>query len=310
MNLFSTKQLYMKACLKTNSLHEMTDEELQRLQGLLRRMYIDIEGVCEKYGLRMMVAYGTVLGALRHNGFIPWDDDIDLLMPRKDYELFVNIYADELPSKYKVYAPNSKHGPIYRFAKVVDTTTRFTNSPEKATEKNGIFIDIFPLENAVLNKYKCRWIQLKACFLMYVATSTANIENKNRENRLLMCSTFSGAFNYYFRRIIGYLFCWKTKEQWYNIFDKAVSKYPESGYYMIPSGGSRFKYFMPMKRDIFLPTKRMKFDDIVVNVPNNPEMHCEMEYGNWQRIPPENERWKHFIREIKFDVDKEKKTKV
>ena len=292
----------MQVCRKSNDLHVMTDEERSGLQAHLRKMYLDIEEVCKRHNLQMMVAYGSVLGALRHKGFIPWDDDIDLLMPRKDYDLLVNEYADELPTKYKIYSPNSKNGPIYRFAKVVDTTTRFTSTPEKATERNGIFVDIFPLENAVTDKLHIRWIQIKACFLMYVATSVVGWRSKSKASRRLMTSSFAGAINYFLRQAIGFFFNWRNPNKWYDVFDKAVTGLPESGYYMVPSGGADIKYFTPMPKDMFLPTKRMPFDDIIVNVPNQPERHCEMEYGDWKRIPPENERWQHFIREIRFSV--------
>ena len=298
--MFNNRAIFMQACKNSKDLHVMTDEERNKLQAHLRQIYLDIEKVCQKHNLQMMVAYGTVLGALRHKGFIPWDDDIDLMMPRKDYDLLVNKYAEELPAKYKIFSPNSKYGPIYRFAKVVDTTTRFTLSPSIATEKNGIFVDIFPLENAFTGKLRIRWIQLKACFLMYVATSVANWRSESKEEKLLMTTSIAGSFIFYLRQSIGFLFSWRSPEKWYDTFDKAVTNNPESGFFMVPSGGPNYKYFMPMDRNIFLPTKRLPFDDIEVNVPNLPEVHCEIEYGDWHRIPPENERWQHFINEIKF----------
>ena len=221
----------MQACKNSKDLHVMTDEERNKLQAHLRQIYLDIEKVCQKHNLQMMVAYGTVLGALRHKGFIPWDDDIDLMMPRKDYDLLVNKYAEELPAKYKIFSPNSKNGPIYRFAKVVDTTTRFTLTPSIATEKNGIFVDIFPLENAFTSKLRIRWTQLKACFLMYVATSVANWRSESKEEKLLMTTSIAGSFIFYLRQSIGFLFSWRSPEKWYDTFDKAVTNNPESGFF-------------------------------------------------------------------------------
>lgn len=303
MNIFNTRALYLQACLNSKDLHAMTDDERRNLQAHLRQIYLDIEEVCQKHSLQMMVAYGTVIGALRHKGFIPWDDDIDLLMPRKDYDLLVNKYAEELPAKYKIFSPNSKNGPIYRFAKVVDTTTRFALSPSNATEKNGIFVDIFPLENAYTSKLRIRWIQLKACFLMFIATSVASWKSKSNEEKRLMTSSLAGSFVFYLRQSIGFLYSWRSPEEWYDTFDKAVTNNPDSGFFMVPSAGPNYKYFMPMDRNIFLPTRRMPFDDIEVNVPNLPEVHCEIEYGDWRRIPPENERWQHFINEIRFSLE-------
>ena len=129
--MLSTKDLYMKACMQSEELHAMTDEERSRLQEHLRKMYLEIEKVCDRHNLCMCTGYGTVLGAIRHKGFIPWDDDMDLLMPREDYDKLINLYADELPENLKIYAPNSKQKAIYRFAKVVDTNTRFYCCPVK-----------------------------------------------------------------------------------------------------------------------------------------------------------------------------------
>lgn len=281
----------------------MTNDELIRLQNHLKNMYLDIEKVCQNHNLQVMVAFGSIIGVLRHRGFIPWDDDIDLYMPRKDYDLLINEYANELPKKYKIFSPNSKHGPLSRFAKVVDTTTRFTLTPENANEKDGIFIDIFPLENACVNKFCIRWCQIKACFLMYVATSVANWKSKSKIEKKIMTSSLTISINYYIRQFIGFLFSWRSPAEWHNKFDKAMTGKPESGFFMSPSGGPQYKYFVPMEKDLYIPTKRMVFDDIEVNVPNQPEKLCEIEYGDWKRIPPECERWKHYINEIKFDLD-------
>ena len=97
----------MRMCHQSEELYVLTEDERHKLQAHLRKMYKEVERVCDRHGLTIMLADGSLLGAVRHSGFIPWDDDIDLNMPRKDYEEFINNYASELPSNYVVYAPNS-----------------------------------------------------------------------------------------------------------------------------------------------------------------------------------------------------------
>lgn len=300
--MLSTKDLYMKACMQSKELHAMTDEERTRLQAHLRMMYLEIEKVCDRHNLKMCTAYGTVLGALRHQGFIPWDDDMDLLMPREDYDKLINEYADELPKSFKIYSPNSKNGPIYRFAKVVDTKTRFLTPGAENTEKKGIFIDIFPLENALLSERKTKLFRFYTMFLMYVATSVDEYKSRNKEYKKMMCLSLDGKTNYYFRNFIGFLFSWRTPKGWYNRFDRFVTGHKYCGCFNIPSGGPHIRNFVPRKVEQYIPFKKMKFDEIDVYVPNNPEQHCVDYYGDWKQIPPVDQRWQHFIKEIKFEV--------
>ncbi len=299
--MLKTRDIYLEACNKSSELHQMTDEERMQLQAHLRKMYLEIEKVCDRHGLVMMTAYGTVLGAVRHQGFIPWDDDLDLLMPRADYDKLINEYADELPSNYRIYAPNSKNGPIYRFAKLVDINTRFLGPGSVDSEKKGIFVDIFPMENTPTCLFRVKIRRLIACGLMVIASSVDEASSENTFYKNLMCGTRKGKVAYNTRRFIGKCFSFFNSSKWYDIFDKFVQYRKDTGFWSVPSGESgKWRYFQPFAKELFVPVKRMMFDDIEVNVPNEPIKHCEIEYGDWQQIPSENERWQHFIKEIRF----------
>lgn len=286
--------------MESKELHVMTDEERYGLQSHLRMMYKEIEKVCERHSLKMCAGYGTVLGALRHQGFIPWDDDLDLLMPREDYDKFINNYADELPENFKIFAPNSKNGPITRFAKVVDTNTRFVGTSIIDDDKNGIFIDIFPLEGTSSNSLLIQMKFRLSCLLMLIASSVKQYEdsNKNELYRRLMSITPKGARIYRIRQCIGFFFSFFSSMRWFNLIDFYTRcKYINAGY-SVPVGGANVKYFQPLKEDMFFPAIKMRFDDIYVYVPNKAELHCELEYGDWKKIPSKAERWQHFIQEI------------
>lgn len=300
--MLNTKDLYMKACMRSKELHAMTNEERTRLQAHLRMMYLEIEKVCDRHNLRMCTGYGTVLGALRHKGFIPWDDDMDLLMPREDYDKLINDYADELPKNFKIYAPNSKNGPIERFAKVVDTTTKFYTPDKPEDERHGIFIDIFPLEGCSKYKYSIKVKHTIACFLMLVASCVRECETskKNKLYMQLMCTSQKGKRTYRIRHIIGKFFSLTGVNFWYGLVDKFTKCKDVKAGYNVPVGGSNIKYFKPIDADIYFPCKKVKFDDIEVYVPNQAEKHLEEEYGDWHWIPPVEDRWQHFLKELKF----------
>lgn len=300
--MLSTKDLYMKACMQSKELHAMTDEERTRLQAHLRMMYLEIEKVCNRHNLNMCAGYGTVLGAIRHQGFIPWDDDMDLLMPREDYDKFIQLYADELPDYLKVYAPNSKNGPITRFAKVVDVRTRFLDPGAADEECHGIFIDIFPLEGTSAHRMGI-WLKHKvSCFLMLIASSVMQYETSKRDDlyKRLMCSTRAGARTYTIRQWIGGLFSYRSANNWLNTVENFTRCKEVKAGYSVPVGGASIKYFQPVAKDIYFPAKKVKFDDIEIYVPKQAEKHCELEYGDWTWIPPVEDRWQHFLKEIRF----------
>ena len=289
----------MKMCMQSDRLHCMTNTERSLLQEHLRKMYVEIEKVCDRHGLIVMGAYGTVLGALRHKGFIPWDDDLDLFMPREDYDKLLHLYAAELPKEYKVFAPNGKNNPIYRFGKVVDTSTKFVMPvSDESQEWSGVFVDIFPLENTPTNKLLIQLRRLWLCFLMYVASSVAQYEDKASLYKELMCGNSEARRNYQFRNLVGQLFSFKKATQWYDCFDRHAQWKKHTGFYSVPSAGYSLKYFIPLKASMYVPVQKITFDGIEMNVPNEAEKHLCMEYGNWQRIPKGDEKWQHFIQKI------------
>lgn len=287
--------------MQSKELHAMTDDERSRLQAHLRGMYLEIEKVCDRHNLRVCLGCGNALGALRHKGFIPWDDDLDLLMPRKDYDKLINEYAKELPVQYKIYAPNSQNGPIYRFAKVVDTNTRFLGPGVPDNECHGVFVDIFPLENTTTNLFviKCNRICLMA--LMVIASSVAQYKSKNVFYRNLMCSTSKGCLTYYIRNTVGFLFGFFSAKRWYNIFDDFSKGHKETGFVNMPSNeAGLWKYFNPYSISMYFPAKKVMYDDIMAYVPNNAEKYLEIEFGDWHWIPPMEDRWQHFVKKIKL----------
>ena len=300
--MLSIRKAYTKACSQSDDVHSMTDDERQKLQAHLRKMYKDVEAVCDRHGLRFVAAFGSVLGALRHQGFIPWDDDMDILMPRADFNELVNKYADELPPQYRIYAPNTKNGPLTTcFGKVVDTSTRIISLGSSDDPKLGIFLDIFILENCPTNRLVRKIRQVKQNFFLLAATCTIGVECDTERNRKLMTSTPELESLYKKRRFIGKLFSFRSAKAWANSFDKAAQYKKETGYLCYPCGGPKERHHAPYPVEKFFPAKKMKFDDIEVYVPADPEWHCTISYGDWTRIPPVDQRDEHFIEEIRFN---------
>ena len=119
-------------------------DDIQELRQIQMGILDEVHRFCEAHGLRYFLSSGTLIGAVRHKGYIPWDDDIDIYMPREDYETFLNTYHDE-KGIYRAINPASESHYYYTFAKVVDQRTHMV---ERETEgyEIGVYMDIFPVD--------------------------------------------------------------------------------------------------------------------------------------------------------------------
>ena len=122
---------------------------LKEIQYLEFEILKYIKNVCEQNGLRYYLAYGTLIGAVRHQGFVPWDDDMDIQMPREDYLKFVAIVKKNPHPYYRLLSRETSNKYTYLWPKVIDTRTRMTQyGSYLEKEKIGLFVDIFLLDGA------------------------------------------------------------------------------------------------------------------------------------------------------------------
>ena len=129
-------------------MREIILEEAKKIEFDILKNIADF---CEKNNLRYFLAYGTLIGAVRHSGFIPWDDDIDIWMPREYYNRFKEIYYDE-NNVYKVVKPQDKISR-HSFVKVIDTrTAKIEKSIDYKNGYLGIDVDVFPLDGQPLTE--------------------------------------------------------------------------------------------------------------------------------------------------------------
>lgn len=123
------------------------DSKLRQLQLCELEILDEFVRVCEKYGLQYYLVGGTLLGAIRHQGFIPWDDDIDVAMPREDYDRFADVAAAELGPQFFYQCPETDPYYFLTYAKVRKNGTKIYEERFKNAQfHKGVFIDIFPLD--------------------------------------------------------------------------------------------------------------------------------------------------------------------
>ena len=139
---------------------------LRQQQERMTEMLLVVEAICKKHGIRYWIGSGTLLGAVRHGGYIPWDDDLDLEMMREDYLKLLKVMPKELPDKYVLQTHESDPNYFYAYAKLRDKKSHLeeTNHYDRIFKEQGIYIDIFPMEQA---PQPLRWISCRTLGFAY-----------------------------------------------------------------------------------------------------------------------------------------------
>jgi len=130
-----------------NKTLSISKSELKKIQNTLLEILIEVDRICRKNDIKYFLFAGTLLGAVRHKGFIPWDDDIDIAMPREDYEKFLQIVQKEPYSNYFLQNVITEIEAPFLFSKFrKDDTLLLEKAVMNKNIHHGIFIDIFPLD--------------------------------------------------------------------------------------------------------------------------------------------------------------------
>ncbi|KAA3143264.1 LicD family protein [Alistipes indistinctus] len=281
-------------------LHRMDEATRKKLQHELVGMYMDIQSVCRQHQLTVMLAGGSALGAARHSGFIPWDDDLDLMMPRKDYDLFLKIFGPSLSQKYILTSPNTLTHSKNLFAKIYKKGTEFLELQDIGTPfPHGIFVDIFPIENVPENKVVRIIKGLLADIISYVTVSVFYFRYGNRFFKEYMSANRRAKWNYRLRITIGFMFSFVSHRQWCNFFDSFVRSSHPGRYVTIPTGRKHYRGEIIERAKLFPPV-HADFECHQVKVPRDNDAYLKNLYGDYMKIPPVEHREQHYI--VRIDL--------
>lgn len=267
------------------------NEELTPLQNKLLEMLKWFHDYCCSNQIRYYAAGGTLLGAIRHKGFIPWDDDIDLVLPRPDYEKLISLFNEPM-NGYILETPYSGNKDyLYSFSKLYDTsTTLIENLRYKC--RRGVYIDIFPLDGLGNDEFYMRNFSKIDRWNMFLMTRTCAI----RKDR----PTYKNAAIIISRLIPSIII--DNKELAIKI-DRlaAMHDYESSDYVANVMGNYREKEIV--KKHIFGNPTLYTFENIEIFGAEHYDEYLTKIYGDWRKLPSKEKQVSHHDY-VELDLDK------
>ena len=266
--------------MRTIGLEEIKKIELDILK------YID--QVCKEKNLRYFLCGGTLLGAIRHKGFIPWDDDIDIMMPRSDYDLFVKFLKNS-SGKYRILTTEQKDY-YYNFSKVVDSETLLNEYNYKPIDDMGVYVDVFPLEGMPLDIEERVKHFNKLHKLRKRINSFSMLKPKLRRN---LFAYLKRSYLYKKNQKLDLL---KFQREYENLAKHY--NYDESEY-VYASGGAYGKKDIFL-RELFLNSIEIEFEGTTFIVPQCYDEYLKQLYGDYMQLPPIEKRISNHNYEAKY----------
>lgn len=246
---------------------------LKNIQVLYLELLRFIDNVCEKYNLEYCLTYGTLLGAIRHKGFIPWDDDCDILMIREDYNKFIEVLPKEI-KKYEFFKENcaltmlinSEDNFFPDFNNIYDKKLGHDNFFNQPGLGKSLFLQIGWLKPMV---------KLDIFPFDFINSESIDYYEKNYLGSKL-----------YFRNLYSQKNFSHDKE-FNKLFDELGYSYNSTEFIAEGIDASFSDNFPPFKKDLMFPTTRKEFDGYQLKCPNKSEELLKIWYGNYMEIPEE-----------------------
>lgn len=273
---------------------------LNDTQNYILHVTREVIRVMDELNIPYYMQGGTMLGSIRHGGFIPWDDDVDLGIPRADYERMLKIIADKLPENLELRTYDDETDHHYYFARIVDTRYQIRRMGSLEERLENVWVDLFPLDgmpNGTLarawHKMRLLIVRLKyhlSCF------EKVNIKRPGRpfiERAIIKVATITRVGKWFNMR--------KQLEK----MDRLLKKYPpeKSDYYVNFMGQTSYKFNEMFKKEIYGNKTLYPFEDMEMVGPEQYDAYLKSLYGDYMTPPKQSDRNAH-VSEL-VPVDKE-----
>lgn len=243
-----------------------------------------IDDICKSNHLNYYIAYGSLLGAVRHKGFIPWDDDIDIIMPRDDYRKFLNLVKKRqsvIDDRFYLIDLD-KAGYYYPFAKMVDNRT-VAKMEDNLTE-HGIWVDIFPIDGLPDNNITAK-LHINLCLFLraIVISMTTDFLGSDLGGKMLMKKVLNRL-----AKVVGMQRVTRFEE-------KVMQKYSDRKTKYVACLFSPYGQKEKVEASVLFKTTMLSFEGIDFQAPANWDEFLSRIYGNYMELPPEEKRRAHRI---------------
>ena len=255
--------------------------KLAHIQKLETEMLVEIDRICRKHNIKYFLAGGSMLGAVRHGGFIPWDDDLDLGMLREDFEKFHKVVKDELPPHLSYESPRHRHKNMaqYHFSKIrLNDTVFATAYSHRHDINNGIFVDIIVYDQA--SDWKMiTWLQTNFLFALQKLFTTKWNNFPHRKHPWIT------GISLLFLRILPWRFM-----QWLYDFTVRLFEKKRDAKWLIDGIGQHVR-LGAFPKSALTETKYVKFGDIEAPIPVGYDTYLKFFYGkNYMQLLPISKR--------------------
>ena len=278
-------------------LHVITEDELKRLKQVLLEMTSYIKAICDEHQIEWGLCGGSALGALRHKGFIPWDDDIDICMTRRNFNKFKEVFNHQPQSRYELLIPGDREY-YYHFPRVFDTKTLLTNI-QSCGRGTGVFIDVFIVEDMYdsslmkkLHGLECNWyLFVISCLVTNIRKAVYRKYGSSKIRKKVIIRDFFSVF-----------FKFRSVEYWILKADRVFSKAnnPDSEYVCVPSGVKHYFGEIYKRKDMCVFTM-LPFEDREFPVYSGAHRILKQRYGDdYMELPQEDKREKHTCIELQL----------